>query len=176
MTTKTRQQDAVDLLKADHKKVKELFDDFEEAEETSEKQNIAEEAMKELRVHACIEEEIFYPALRKALGKEEEDMMNEADEEHRVAKTIIEELSTESADEDHFEAKFTVLAENIRHHIKEEESEMFKEAKKAKGLDLEALSEKMMARKEELMADEAELEAAEQKSRVKPYQVLAEAK
>lgn len=175
MTTKT-EQDAVELLKADHKKVKELFDDFDEAEETSEKQSIAEEAMKELRVHAIVEEEIFYPAVRKALGKEEEDQMNEAEEEHRVAKTIIEELAREDAEEPHFAAKFTVLAENIRHHIKEEESEMFKEAKKAKGLDLETLGEKMLARKEELMSDDAELEAAEQKSRVKPYQELSEAK
>ncbi len=176
MPTKTQQQDAVELLKADHKKVKDLFDDFDEAEDSAEKQNIAEEAMKELRVHAAVEEEIFYPAVRKALGKEEEDQMNEAEEEHRVAKTIIEELSSEDAEDDHFEAKFTVLAENIRHHIKEEEGEMFKEAKKAKGLDLEALGEKMLARKEELLADDAELEAAEKKSRVKPYQALAEAK
>lgn len=173
MTTQ-KKPDAIALLKADHKKVKELFDDFEDAEETSEKSEIAEEAIKELRVHAAIEEEIFYPAARKALGKEEADLLDEAEEEHRVAKTIIEELSESNASEDHFEAKFIVLAENVRHHIKEEESEMFKEVKDT-DLDLEALGEKMMERKMVLMEDESELEAAEQKSKVKPYQELANA-
>jgi len=171
MTTATK-TNAVSLLKADHKKVKELFDAFEEAETTSEKQQFAEEAMKELRVHATIEEEIFYPAIRKALGKEESDLMNEADEEHRVAKTIIEEICDMDAADDHFEAKFTVLAENVRHHIKEEENDMFPDARKT-DLNMEALGEKMLTRKEELLADESELEAAEERSRVKPYQKLA---
>src|SRR5581483_2260963 len=143
-------QDAIELLKADHKQVKELFEEFEDAEEASEKENIAREAMKELRIHSVIEEEIFYPAARKALGQDDEQMMDEAEEEHRVAKTIIEELAEEDVDDAHFEAKFKVLAENIRHHIKEEEGGMLKEAKKA-DLDLDALGEKLMARKEELM-------------------------
>lgn len=174
MPKHSKSQDAIELLKADHKKVKELFDDFQDADEPSEKENIAREAMKELRVHSVIEEEIFYPAVRHALGQDDEEMMDEAEEEHRVAKTIIEELSEEDMDDGHFEAKFTVLAENIRHHIKEEEGGMLKQAKKA-DLDLDALGEQLVARKEELMADESELEAAEEKSRVKPYQELATA-
>jgi hypothetical protein len=175
MPKHAKSQDAIELLKADHKKVKDLFDDFQDSDEPSEKENIAREAMKELRIHSVIEEEIFYPAVRHALGQDEEEMMDEAEEEHRVAKTIIEELSEEDMDDEHFEAKFTVLAENIRHHIKEEESGMLKEAKKADGLDLDDLGEQLMARKEELMADESELESAEEKSRVKPYQELATA-
>lgn len=175
MPSKAKHPDAIALLKADHKKVKDLFEDFEDAEEASEKGEIAQEAMKELRVHSVIEEEIFYPAVRKALEQEEEEVeiMDESEEEHRVAKTIIEELSAEEATDEHFEAKFTVLAENIRHHIKEEESEMFKMAREAENLDLQALAEQMLARKEELLADEGELDAAEKKSLVKPYQELA---
>lgn len=175
MPTKSKKPDALALLKADHKTVKDLFDDFEEAEEKSEKGAIAQEAIKDLRVHSVIEEEIFYPAVRRALGAEAEEIMDESEEEHRVAKTIIEELLHEEAGDEHFQAKFMVLAESIRHHIKEEESEMFKEAKEADDLDLHALAEQMMERKEELMSDDAELEAAEQKSRVKPYQELAAA-
>lgn len=171
MTTATKTHNAIALLKADHKKVKELFDAFEDTEDSSEKQQIAEEAMKELRVHAAVEEEIFYPAVRKALGQEQADTMDEAEEEHRVAKTIIEELSEMNSDDEHFEAKFTVLSENVRHHIKEEESEMFKEARET-DVDMAELGEAMLARKEQLMADDSELEAAEEKSRVKPYQNL----
>lgn len=172
MTTATKTHNAVALLKADHKKVKELFSAFEETEETSERQQIAEEAIKELRVHSAIEEEIFYPAVRKALGEDGAEIMDESEEEHRVAKTIIEELTEMSADDEHFEAKFVVLAENVRHHIKEEEKEMFSEAREA-DVDLDSLGEKMFARKEELMSDEHELVSAEEKSRVKPYQQLA---
>ena len=87
----SKKQDAIALLKADHKKVKELFDDFEDAKNPEQKTKIAQEAMKELRIHSVIEEEIFYPATRQALGQDESDVMDEAEEEHRVAKTIIEE-------------------------------------------------------------------------------------
>ena len=176
MPKHAKTEDAVELLKADHKKVKELFDDFQDADEVAEKESIAREAMKELRIHSVIEEEIFYPAVREALGRDERGIMDEAEEEHRVAKTIIEELAEEDAEDAHFVAKFTVLAENIRHHIREEEGGMLKDARKASaGLDLHELGARMMARKEELLADEAELEAAEERSRVKPYQELATA-
>jgi hypothetical protein len=107
--------------------------------------------------------------VREALPKKE-DLMDEAQEEHRVAKTLILDLS--SGNDEHFEAKFMVLAENVRHHVKEEEGEMLPEAKKKK-IDFAALGEQMMMRKEELMADEAQLDAAEQASPVKPYQQLA---
>ena len=172
MTTATKTHNAISILKADHKKVKDLFTDFDDAEETNAKEQIAQEAMKELRIHTVIEEEIFYPAIRKALGDEGQEIMDESEEEHRVAKTIIEELADVSAADEHYEAKFIVLAENVRHHIREEESEMLKKAQHSKA-DLEALGEQLLARKEQLMADEAELEAAEEKTRVKPYQELA---
>ena len=161
---------AIALLKADHQKVKGLFDAFEKTKSQSKKQSTAQQALQELRIHAAIEEEIFYPALRERL--KDEDMLDEAEEEHRVAKTLIGELVSKGAKTEHFEAKFIVLAENVRHHIKEEEGDMFKKARSAK-IDLKVLAEQLSARKEELMTDDKALEAAEMASKVKPYQELA---
>ncbi len=141
--------DAVSILKRDHDTVKELFDQFEKAEHRPAKRKIVAKALMELKVHAAIEEEIFYPAVRAAL---ESDVMNEADEEHHVAKMLIAELEKMSGKEDHYDAKFTVLSENVRHHIKEEEGEMLPKAKKLP-IDFDALGEQMLRRKEALMAD-----------------------
>src|SRR3954471_24649299 len=138
---------AVALLKEDHDRVKELFDRFEAARTRPAKLKIVRAALAELKVHAAIEEELFYPAVRKSVGKE---LMNEADEEHHVAKLLIAELDRLDGSESHFDAKFTVLAENVRHHIKEEENEMLPKAGKVK-LDFEALAEKMERRKEKLL-------------------------
>jgi hypothetical protein len=137
---------AIAILMKDHDKVKDLFDRFEKSESAAEKEKIIGEAVTELKIHAAIEEEIFYPAGRKHVGR---DLMNEADEEHHVARVLIAELDRNGRGDDHREAKFTVLAESVRHHIKEEEGEMLP---KAKGLeiDFEALGQQMLARKEEL--------------------------
>ena len=140
---------AVALLKEDHDRVKGLFDRFEAAKSRAAKVKVVRLALAELKVHAAIEEEIFYPAVRKPVGKE---IMNEADEEHHVAKLLIAELDVMDGSESHFDAKFTVLAENVRHHIKEEENEMLPTAQAVK-LDFEALAEKMLRRKERLLAD-----------------------
>lgn len=140
---------AVALLKQDHKRVKKLFGQFEKAKSRAAKKKIVREALTELKVHAALEEEIFYPAVRTAVGKE---VMNEADEEHHVAKVLIAELDTMSGSESHFDAKFVVLAENVRHHIKEEENEMLPKAQGVK-LDFTALAEKMKRRKGRLLAD-----------------------
>ncbi len=140
-------QDAIVILKHDHDKVKDLFEQFEKAETLAQKRKIAAETVTELKIHAAIEEEMFYPTVRKSIGK---DIMNEADEEHHVAKVLIAELEMMNGTEDHFDAKYKVLAENIRHHIKEEEGDMFP---KARGLDvdMEALGSKMLAYKQQLM-------------------------
>lgn len=140
---------AVTLLKRDHDTVKQLFDQFHAAKTRPSKRKIVRAALEELKVHAAIEEEIFYPAVRKAIGKE---IMNEADEEHHVAKLLIAELDSMDGSESHFDAKFVVLAENVRHHIKEEENEMLPKARGLK-LDFEALAEKMERRRERLLAD-----------------------
>ncbi len=138
---------AVVLLKADHDRVKDLFDRFEAAKGRAAKTRIVRQTLTELKVHAAIEEELFYPAVRRAVGKE---VMNEADEEHHVAKLLIAELDGMDGSETHFDAKFSVLAENVRHHIKEEEGEMLPKARKAK-LDFAALAEAMTRRKERLL-------------------------
>jgi hypothetical protein len=140
---------AAAMLKEDHEKVKGLFDQFEQATSRAAKKKIVRQALTELKVHAALEEELFYPAVRKPVGK---DVMNEADEEHHVAKLLIAELDAMDGSESHFDAKFMVLAENVRHHIKEEENEMLPKAQKAK-VDFTALAEKMLRRKERLLAD-----------------------
>jgi len=136
------------LLKEDHDKVKGLFDQFEAAKSRAAKVRIVRQALTELKVHAAIEKELFYPSVRKPVGRA---IMNEADEEHHVAKLLIAELDRMGGSESHFDAKFMVLAENVRHHIREEENEMLPKARTVK-VDFEALAEKMRARKERLLA------------------------
>ena len=140
--------DAIALLKSDHATVKELFDQFEKTDNLREKKAIAAKAIMELKIHAEIEEQIFYPALREKLD-DEALLMNEADEEHHVAKLLIGELDCMDGSEEHWEAKFTVLAENIRHHIKEEEGEMMPKARK-EDIDFKALGQKLLAAKQQL--------------------------
>src|SRR5947208_4876044 len=140
---------AVSILKKDHDKVKQLFDEFENADTRAKREKIIKEAVTELKVHAAIEEEIFYPTVRKHVGA---DIMNEADEEHHVAKVLIAELDLNRGGGDHREAKFTVLAESVRHHIKEEENEMLPKAKEL-DIDFEALGQKMLDLKAELKKD-----------------------
>jgi hemerythrin-like domain-containing protein len=145
-TSKTN-TNAIDLLKADHDNVKELFDEFEKSDNGQARKKIVKQALTELKLHAAVEEEIFYPAVRAHVGK---DLMNEADEEHHVAKLLIAELEDAQGHGDHFDAKFKVLAESVRHHIKEEENEMLPKAKELK-MDFDKLGEKMLARKQELL-------------------------
>jgi hypothetical protein len=144
----SEEDDAIAMLKRDHDNVKALFDQFEKAERKAEKQKIVKQALEELRIHSTLEEEIFYPAVREQLKN---GIMNEADEEHHVAKVLIAELDTIGSDNDHFDAKFTVLSESVRHHIKEEEDEMLPKARDLK-IDFQALGEKMERRKAELKA------------------------
>ena len=140
---------AIAILKKDHDTVKALFDEFEKAEGSAAKEKIAAKAVTELKIHAAIEEEIFYPKVRAHVGG---DIMNEADEEHHVAKVLIAELDSKAGDQGHHEAKFTVLSESVRHHIKEEESEMLPKAKEL-DIDFLALGELMLERKAELKRD-----------------------
>ena len=140
---------AISILKKDHDTVKDLFDRFEKAESSSEKERIINRAVTELKMHAVVEEEIFYPTVRKHVGS---DLMNEADEEHHVAKVLIAELDLNRGGGDHREAKFTVLAESVRHHIKEEENEMLPKAKEL-DIDFEALGQRILDRKKELKED-----------------------
>jgi len=143
--------DAIALLKADHRKVEELFEQFEGASGDGKKQKIALEICLELTVHAQIEEEIFYPACE---GKIEEDLLKEAYVEHDGAKVLIAEIEAGGPDDEYYDAKVKVLSEQIEHHVEEEEKRMegmFAQARKA-GLDMDALGEQLAARKEELIA------------------------
>jgi hemerythrin-like domain-containing protein len=144
--------DPIKMLKDDHDEVKALFKEFESADGRS-KSRIVKEAITKLTVHTMLEEEIFYPAFEKASG--EENVVAEAEEEHQVVENLMKELKTmdRSGDEVHYDAKFTVMAENVKHHIEEEEKEMLPEAKKALKDQLEDLGMQMEKRKKELMSE-----------------------
>lgn len=143
--------DAIALLKADHRKVEDLFAKFAKARDARVKEKLAKEICTELTVHATIEEEIFYPACASAV---EDDLRLEAYVEHDGAKVLIAELEASSPDNDFYDAKMTVLCEQIKHHVKEEEKPgegFFAQARKA-DIDMDALGEQLKARKEELLA------------------------
>lgn len=153
--------DAIALLTEDHKKVKKLFKDFEKTKEsgTEEKVALVQQTLMELKIHTAIEEEIFYPAVRGAI--EDDDLMNEAEVEHDSAKDLISQIESMEPEDPMYDARFTVLGEYVNHHVEEEQEEMFAKAKKAK-LDLKALGDEMLARKQTLMAEMEEEAGAEE--------------
>lgn len=146
--------DAIDMLKQDHDKVEKAFKDFEkmDRQDTEACRRLIETVCEDLKLHTTLEEEVFYPAVREAIA--DEDLMNEAAVEHETAKMLIDQLENMGADDPNYYATFSVLGEYVRHHIKEEQGEMFPAAKKAK-LDLAALGDRMRSRKEELAGETA---------------------
>jgi hemerythrin superfamily protein len=144
-------EDVLDILAADHRKVLKMFDQFKKLKEKKgnqrELQTLVENACAEVTIHVQVEEELVYPAVRKAI--KEDDLMNEALVEHASARQLINELAAMQPGDALYEAKFTVLGEYLRHHIQEEEKEMFPKVQKSR-LALEALGEEVMQRKEEL--------------------------
>ena len=143
--------DAIALLKADHRTVEDLFGKFSKAKDEARKWELAEQICNELKIHSMIEEEIFYPALE---GKIDDDLYHEAYVEHDGAKVLINDIMASRGEDEFFEAKVTVLCEEIEHHVKEEEKPgegMFAQARDA-GVDMVALRDRMLARKEELKA------------------------
>jgi len=142
--------DAIALLKADHRKVEGLFEQFEKAKDTSDKQALAHQICVELKIHTMIEEEIFYPAFR---GKIDDDTLDEAYVEHDGAKVLINDIEASNPDKPYYDAKVTVLSEEIKHHVHEEEmpSEgMFAQCRET-DVDLVALRDAMIELKAELM-------------------------
>ena len=130
--------DAITLLKADHRKVEALFEQFEKAKDTARKQKLAQEICTELTVHATIEEEIFYPACKEAV---EDDLEHEAYVEHDGAKVLIAEIAQGNPEDEFYDAKVMVLSEMIKHHVKEEEKPgegYFAQARKG-DVDMQAL-------------------------------------
>ena len=143
------------LLKEDHKKVKGLFEEFEALGDRAHKQKqaIVEKVIPELEVHTQVEEEIFYPAVKQSVDKEGKHLIVEAFEEHAIVKRLLEELKGLSPEDEKYEAKFKVVMDSVKHHIKEEENELFPEAKEAIGDEADELGERMEERKMELMED-----------------------
>lgn len=149
---KAGQQDALDLIAADHKRVLQLFEEFQQMKEENDpdeeaRQLLVETAGAELTVHMQMEEELFYPALREAIS--DMDLLDEAEVEHASAKQLITELAAMQPEDDLYDAKFTVLGEYIQHHIQEEEKKIFPKAKKS-SMDLMELGEELRQRKMEL--------------------------
>jgi len=148
-----RGQNAIALLKADHRQVEDWFEQFEKARDDHRKQTLATKICYALKVHTTIEEEIFYPAFVEAT--EDKDLHHEAIVEHDGAKKLIAEIEGMGPDDDYYDAKVKVLSEMIKHHVKEEEQPggMFAEARKSE-MDLDALGEQMASRKADLESDD----------------------
>ena len=159
MATSRGAKDACDLLDADHRNVKKMFKAYEELMESrgrtvaQKKKDLALQICQELTVHAQVEEEIFYPALRAAL--KDTDMLAEAEVEHQTAKDLIAQIEGMGDADEMFDAKVTVLGEYIDHHVKEERNEIFPKARASRKLDLLSMRDEIAARKEELMAETA---------------------
>ena len=142
-------QDATMLLRADHKLVSGLFAEYEQTNSTAKKKKLVAQICKELSVHAQVEEEIFYPAVKQAL--KDKELIPEAIVEQATMKTLIAQVEGIEPDGEMYDAKIKVLSEYVKHHVKEEHSEMFPKAK-ASSIDLLALGAQLAARKAELMA------------------------
>jgi hemerythrin-like domain-containing protein len=141
-----RAQDAISLLKEDHQEVKTLFSRFERTNGSAEKERLAEKICNELKLHTRLEEEMFYPAVREAIS--DTDLVNEAEVEHASAKDLINQIEATSPSDERFDALVSVLGEYVRHHIKEEESEMFPKVRRS-GIDLAEMGQRLRERKRE---------------------------
>jgi hemerythrin superfamily protein len=146
-------QEAIALLRADHHKVSELFTEYEQAKTNAKKRSIVAEICTELSVHAQVEEEIFYPAVKKAL--KDTELVPEATVEHAALKDLIAQVEDVEPDGEMYEARITVLSEFVKHHVKEEQNEMFPKAK-ATDLDMMELGMEMAARKSELLSQRSQ--------------------
>ncbi|MGQ0558595.1 MAG: hemerythrin domain-containing protein [Sphingosinicella sp.] len=148
----TQDMDGLRMLAADHRKVEGLFGRYQQARGVDAKRRLVQEICTELKIHATIEEEIFYPEIR---SKVDDDALDEAWVEHDAAKLLVNELEAAAPDEAFYDAKMKVLSELIEHHVKEEEKQnenLFQQTRAAAGVDREALGQQMMARKQQLQA------------------------
>ena len=150
----TKPEDAIQLLMTDHREVEALFKKFETVkDDDSVKADIVAQICEALSVHAEIEEEIFYPAAREVLNDKGEDLLDEAEVEHESIKSLVEWLEDAEPGDEHYDAKVKVLTEYVKHHVKEEENELFPAVKKT-DLDLDDLGAELFERKSELMGDD----------------------
>ncbi len=157
MATTRSGKDACDLLDADHRAVKKMFKEYEEltgsrARSAAQKKlELAHRICQELTVHAQIEEEIFYPAVRAAI--KDTDLLDEAEVEHQTLRSLVAQIQRASEADDMIDAKVKVLGEYVEHHVKEERGEIFARARSARKLDLVAMRERLEQRKEDLLAE-----------------------
>lgn len=155
-TPRTRKsaENAITLLTADHRKVSRIFAQYEKAKNTDleEKQRLAKMACTELTIHAQLEEELFYPALRDALA--EDDLLDEAEVEHGSIKKLIAALESSTPEDRLYDANMKVLSEYVKHHVEEEQGEIFPKARKAKALDLVEIGEEIRHRKVQLREEQ----------------------
>lgn len=154
MASTRKKDDAIKLLKQDHREVEGLFKEFEKLQEDGDEavEQIIVTACTELEIHDKLETEIFYPAVREQAAQEEVDLLNEAEVEHTTVRSLIQTIKGMQAGDEKRNAHFTVLMEYVKHHVKEEEKEMFPKVKKL-DLDLAQLGTQMKERKAELMAE-----------------------
>jgi hemerythrin superfamily protein len=138
---------ATQMIRQDHKKVEGLFKKFQQTKGAQAKRRLAETAMTELEVHAALEEEIFYPAVKKEV--DDGSMVQEAIEEHQTVKQLISELKGMDEVDEEFESQFSQLVENVQHHVEEEENEMLPKVEESE-LDLNSLGQQMSQRKQEM--------------------------
>ena len=146
-------QDAIELLEADHRAVKALFDEFRRLSvhkaSVRKRRAVAEQICLQLTIHARLEDEMFYPRVREAVR--DDDLLDQAEVEHDSAKDLIAQILSMNADDELYDAKVTVLGEYVHHHVKVERAELFPKVRKS-GLDLTALGERLRVRKQELQA------------------------
>lgn len=146
---KSKPQEAIALLKADHKVVSMLFEQYENARSSTKKKALVSQICTELSIHAQIEEEVFYPQVQAEL--KDKELIPEAIVEHATLKDLIAQIEDGEPEDELYDAKVKVLSEYVKHHVKEEQNELFPKVKSSK-LDLHALGEQLAQRKEELMA------------------------
>jgi hemerythrin superfamily protein len=155
MARTTKKDDAIELLKKDHREVEGLFKEFEKLEEDGDEsvEQVIVTACTELEIHDKLETEVFYPAIREQAGDEEiEDLLNEAEVEHTSVRNLIQTIKGMDPADEKRNAHFTVLMEYVKHHVKEEEKEMFPKLKKL-DVDLASIGTQMKERKAELMSE-----------------------
>lgn len=145
----SKPKDAIALLRADHKLVNELFEQYEKSRSTSKKKQLVAQICAELTAHAQVEEEIFYPAVKQAL--KDKELIPEATVEHATLKDLIAQVEGIEPDGEMFDAKIKVMSEYVKHHVKEEQNEIFPKAKGTK-LDMVELGSQLAERKAELLA------------------------
>jgi hemerythrin-like domain-containing protein len=145
-------EDAIAMLKADHQRVRDLFQEYEAASDPRTKREIAEEACVELETHAQLEVQVFYPAFEDEADEEGEELVEEALQEHQAVKELIAELREMGPDHQAFDAKFKELIQNVEHHVEEEESEMFPLAEQQLAGEMEEITEEIQELKAEILA------------------------